>query len=262
MAEPVIVTETPEALATRVSEDFTALVESTLAVQNRMTVALAGGMTPKMFYAQLAAEPYRSRIPWEKLWFFWGDERCVPKDHPESNFRMAYETLLSRVPVPAAHVLRIKGEEPPPVAARDYEKEMRALFANQEWPTFDFMLLGLGPDGHTASLIPGTPAIAEHPPAGFEERRTEPATDGVVPPRWVVANVVRALQTVRITMTLPAINHARHIWFLVTGVKKAAAFERAQRLADPACPASLVEPVDGELRWYVDKAVMGTGVNL
>ncbi|HVO32269.1 MAG TPA: 6-phosphogluconolactonase, partial [Elusimicrobiota bacterium] len=184
----VIVSETPEALAARVAADFASLVAGVLERQPRFTVALAGGSTPKLFYQRLAKEPYRSSVPWSKMWFFFGDERCVPKDHPDSNFRMASETLLQYVPVNSNHVHRMRGEDPPPVAARDYENTMRGIFGSaSEWPALDLMLLGLGTDGHTASLIPDTPAL----------------TPG---DRWVVGNVVRSLQTVRITMTLPVLN--------------------------------------------------------
>src|SRR2546425_1185565 len=124
MADNVIVCDTPEALAERVAADFAALVQEVLAKQDRFTLALAGGQTPKLFYARLAKEPYRSSIPWAKIWVFWGDERCVPKDHPDSNFRMAAESLLQYVPIPPQHVFRMQGEDPPPLAAKEYEKEM------------------------------------------------------------------------------------------------------------------------------------------
>lgn len=244
MGAEIIISETPEQVADRVAEDFAKLVQDTLQHQDRFTVALAGGLTPKTFYSRLAREPYKSSIPWSRLWVFWGDERCVPKDHSESNFRMASEALLQFVPVPPAHVFRMRGEDPPPLAARDYEKQLKEIFRNQEWPAFDLILLGMGADGHTASLIAGTPAVMmdDGGPGGD---------------RWVVGNVVRSLQTVRITLTLPAINHGKNVWFLVTGAKKAPAFRRAQEELNPSTPASLVEPESGNLRWYVDKIVMG-----
>jgi len=205
--------------------------------QPRFTVALAGGQTPRSFYACLAKEPYRTSVPWAKVWVFWGDERCVPKEHPESNFKMAAESLLNFVPIPSSHVFRMRGEDPPPIAARDYQQILKNTFGDAPWPEFDLILLGLGSDGHTASLMPDTPALM----------------DG---DRWVVGNVVRSLQTVRITLTLPVINHAKHIWFLTTGAKKSQAFAKAQEGPDSSCPASLVKPESGELRWYVDKAVV------
>ena len=242
MADALIVSETPEALADRVAADFLALVRDVLKTRERFTVALAGGATPKLFYARLAAEPYKSSIPWSKLWVFWGDERCVPKEHPDSNYRMANEALLQYVPLTSAHVFRMKGEDPPPSAARDYEKNMRSVFGEAAWPAFDLILLGLGPDGHTASLMPNTPALMQ---------------DGE---RWVVGNVVRALQTVRMTFTLPVLNHARQAWFLVTGAKKSAIFAKARQEPDESIPASLVHPTSGELRWYVDQSVVNAPV--
>jgi 6-phosphogluconolactonase len=212
-------------------------VNDTLKGQDRFMLVLAGGVTPKLFYSRLAQEPCRASIPWSRLWIFWGDERCVPKDHPESHFRMAHETLLQYVPVAPEHVFRIRGEDPPPSAARDYEKGLRDIFQGQKWPRFDLVLLGLGPDGHTASLMAGTPAMMHGD-------------------RWVVGNVVRARQTVRITMTVPVLNQAGHAWFLVTGAKKSAAFVQAQQEPDEGCPASLIRPNPGDLRWYVDRAVV------
>lgn len=236
MPPKVIVSDTPEALAERAADDFARLVEETLARQERFSVALPGGQTPKLFFTRLTQEPYRARIPWDKLWVFWGDERCVPPDHSESNFGVARDFLLQKVPIPSAHVFRIRGEDPPPEAARAYAKTMHEVFKTEPWPAMDLVLLGMGPDGHTASLMPGTSAL--------EEER-----------RWVVENAVRSLQTIRITMTLPVFNHARQAWFLVTGPKKAAAFARAQSGPREDCPASRVQPENGELRWYVDKAV-------
>lgn len=250
----VIISETPEALAERVSADFAALTDQTLAARDRMSIALAGGLTPKLFYSRLAKAPYLSSIPWSRLWLFWGDERCVPRDHPESNFGMANQALLQQVPLSPSHVFRMRGEDPPPQAAQAYEKELRGYFRNSGiWPAFDLILLGMGADGHTASLLPGTSAVPDSGMVAGEERR-QVQEDVVSPPRWVVHNVIRSLQTVRITLTLPAINHAKHIWFLVTGSKKAAAFTEVQN-GNPACPASLVRPVEGDIRWYIDKEV-------
>lgn len=230
--------ETPEAVAETIAADFEAFVQETLLRQDKVAVALAGGATPKLFYSRLTQEPYRSAIPWGKLWIFWGDERCVPPDHSDSNFHMVKEALLDHVSILPSHVARMRGEDPPPESARAYEKILRDFYPGQSWPHFDLILLGLGPDGHTASLIPGTPALIEHGD------------------RWVVGNVVRSLQTVRITLTLPAINQARQIWFLVTGAKKKEVFAKMQQGPDPQCPASLIKPETGTLRAYVDKAVV------
>jgi 6-phosphogluconolactonase len=234
----ILALDTPEIVAEKAVQDFVAHVRETLEHKDRFSVALPGGATPKLFFSRLAQEPYRSEIPWDKIWVFWGDERCVPPEHPESNYGLARQLLLDKVPVKNSHVFRIRGEDPPAETARTYSKTLHDAFRmDGEWPAFDLIILGMGPDGHVASLMPGTAALQE-------ERR------------WVVENVVRSLQTVRITMTLPVINRARHVWFLVTGVKKAPAFARAQGGPHIECPASLVHPPTGEVRWYVDKAVV------
>ena len=257
MPVEIIISDTPEAMADRVAEDFATLVNTTLASQDKFSIALAGGLTPKQFYARLSKEPYQSSVPWSKLWLFWGDERCVPKEHPDSNFGMAAQVLLPFVPVPPAHVMRMRGEDPPPQAAQDYEKDMRLFFRDSGfWPHFDLILLGLGPDGHTASLIPGTPAVSNHVAEEIGEDRRQSDTGEPPAPRWVVHNVVRSLQTVRLTVTYPVLNQAKNIWFLVTGAKKAEAFAEVQKGPNPSWPASLIQPVEGELRWYVDKAVV------
>jgi 6-phosphogluconolactonase len=258
MADNIIISDTPEALADRAAEDFARLVTETLQKQEKFSVALAGGITPKLFYSRLAKEPFKSSIPWTKIWVFWGDERCVPPEHADSNFRMAAESLLQYVPIQSAHVYRMHGEDPPPLAAQEYEKVMRGFFRDSGfWPQFDLILLGLGADGHTASLIPGTSAVANHVTENLEERRQPDAVVSPVPqPRWVVHNVVRSLQTVRLTFTYPVINQAKHIWFLVTGIKKAEVFAEVQKGPNPSFPASLVQPVSGDLKWYIDKSVI------
>jgi len=240
MRMEVIVSESVDALAERVAEDLSALITETLKVKPRFSIALSGGATPQKLYKRLAHAPYASSIPWSKVWIFFGDERCVPPDHSDSNFRMAKETLFNHVPVVSHQVLRMHGEGAPPQAARDYENEMKRIFGTGEpFPTLDLVLLGLGTDGHTASLFADSPALM----------------DG---DRWVVGNVVRSLQTVRITMALPVINNAKQVWFLATGPKKAAMFARVRETANPAYPASLVDPHSGQLRWYVDKAITET----
>lgn len=255
MPNSPVVTQNPEQLAVRLAQDFVSRVQSALASQPRFSWVLAGGVTPRLFYSRLVESPYRDQIPWEKLWIYWGDERCVPPEHPDSNFRMAQEALLSKVPVKPSQVFRLRGEDPPPKAAKEYETILRSRFPGADWPAFDLVLLGMGADGHIASIMPGTAALSDNSLLLLEERRGDPgkSTD---PPRWVVHNVVRQLQTVRLTLTLPAINRARDVWFIVTGNKKAAAYRRAQEDPGPDCPASLVRPESGTLRWYVDQSVM------
>lgn len=200
----------------------------------RPAVALAGGSTPKRLFSLLAAPDTSSTVAWDRINFFWGDERCVPADHPDSNFRMANEALLSKVPVPAANVHRMRGELEPKKAAVEYEEIMMAALPDRPWPKLDLVLLGAGEDGHTASLFPGT--------AGLEETR-----------RWVVAQRVEKLNTSRITLTFPVINNARRIVVMAAGAGKAdvmaAVFSGAGRL-----PIEQVVPVDGELIWLLDAA--------
>jgi 6-phosphogluconolactonase len=236
----VIVSETADALAERVAADLTVLILETLKTKPRCMLALSGGATPKKLYQRLAKPPFAQQIPWSKVWLFFGDERCVGPEHPDSNFRMVKEALLNHVPVLSHQVLRMHGEEAPPQAARDYENEMKRIFGTEQpFPSLDLILLGLGPDGHTASLFPDSPAMI----------------DG---DRWVVGNVVRSLQTVRITMALPVLNAAKNVWFLVTGNKKSDIYKRVQEAANPALPASLVDPASGQLRWYIDKALISS----
>jgi 6-phosphogluconolactonase len=231
-----IVSDTPETLARQAAADFVELSKACLSTAPRFTVALSGGATPKPFYETLAKEPFGSAVDWGKIMIFPVDERSAPPDHPDSNYRMVKETLLDRVPVKPSRVYRIEGEIPPAEAARNYEKRLREVFRGADLPQFDLILLGLGADGHTASLMPGTSAMD-------------------VRDRWVAENVVRSLKTIRITLTFPVLNAARQVWFLVTGAKKKAVFEAASGIPNPSVPASLVRPVNGELRWYVDCAV-------
>jgi 6-phosphogluconolactonase len=201
-----------------------------IAERGRFTLALAGGDTPRALYRRLAALP-AGTIDWARTVLFFGDERAVPPDHPESNYRMARESLLAPSAIPAEQVHRIMGEAAPQVAAAQYEAVLRAHFAD-DWPQFDMVLLGLGSDGHTASLFPGTAALD--------------VTD-----RWVTANHVPALDAWRITLTLPALNQARELLFLVSGAGKADAL--AAVLAPGSdLPAARVRPVQGRLTWCID----------
>src|SRR5579864_8974005 len=205
----------------------------------RFTVALAGGSTPKGLYSLLATE-FRSSIPWKQTYFFWGDERHVPPDHPDSNFRMAEEAMLSKVPVPADNIFRIPaGGKDADEVALQYEQTIRSFFQLKtgEFPCFDLILLGLGPDGHTASLFPDNSALRETS-------------------RLVVANWVEKFQTHRLTLTLPVLNHAGCISFLVAGADKANALHDVLEGDAPGeqFPAKLVKPAQGKLIWFVDRA--------
>ncbi|HYU34789.1 MAG TPA: 6-phosphogluconolactonase [Thermoanaerobaculia bacterium] len=230
-------------LARTAAEEFSRRAGLAIGARERFAVALSGGSTPRRLFALLAArdEPFRDRIDWRAVHLFWGDERHVPPDHPESNFRMTRETLLDAVPIPAANIHRIRGEEPDAArAAALYEDELRAFFLGDD-PRFDLVLLGLGPDAHTASLFPGSDAVRERE-------------------RWVVAPWVEKLATFRITLTPAALNRAAAVIFLVQGEEKAAAlhavFEGGRDgERDPdRWPAQVIRPENGEVVWLVDRA--------
>src|SRR5258707_544909 len=204
-------------------------------------VALAGGSTPKVLYGLLASNPLlQAKVPWSKIQFFFGDERHVPPDNAESNFRMASEAMLGKAPVDPKQVHRIKGEKRNATqAAEEYEQELRASFrlAADQLPRFDLVLLGMGPEGHTASLFPGTKALKE-------ERRL------------VVSNWVGKLYTDRITFTPPVLNNAARVIFMVHGEEKAPALKAV--LEGPyepeQLPAQMIQPKQGKVLWLVDAA--------
>ena len=230
----LLVHETPQELAHAAARDFAAKAQESMGERRRFAVALAGGSTPKATYEVLARD-HAHELDWSKIHVFFGDERTVPPDHEDSNYRMAQEALLSRVPVGSVH--RMRCELPPEEAASAYEQELREFFGTpDEPPSFDQILLGLGEDGHTASLFPHTPALD--------------VTD-----RWVVANPVEKLDTIRLTLTVPVINSARVVNFLVAGEGKAGALrEILEGDADPhEYPAKFVRPEDGDLTWMVDR---------
>jgi 6-phosphogluconolactonase len=224
----------PEALAHRVADW---LLAAARAKPDVFAIALSGGSTPRRLYELLAAAPYRDAFPWSRTHWFWGDERFVPHDDAASNDRMARDALLSRVPIPETHIHPIPTEGlAPGAAAAAYERVLRAFYGrpvlDAAHPLFDVVLLGLGPEGHTASLFPGT--------AVLEERA-----------RWVDA-VVGAKAEPRITLTYPALESSREIAFLVAGADKRAVLERLFR-GDRALPAARLRPI-GALRFFLDRA--------
>lgn len=219
--------------------EFASQALASVKASGRFTVALSGGSTPKSFFSLLAKND-RDRLPWNKLFFFWGDERHVPPDHPESNYRMAFEALLSKVPVPAGNIFRVPAENPDANrAAEAYDQTLRNFFQTPAgtFPRFDLILLGMGPDGHTASLFPQTKALQEKS-------------------RLVVANWVEKFKTDRITLTLPVINHAAAVMFVVSGQDKAATLKEILEGTQPPdlYPSKLIHPVTGALIWLVDNA--------
>lgn len=226
----------PETLSLAAAKLFVTLSREAVASRGKFPVALSGGSTPEKFYALLAAEPYRDIIDWRNVHVFWADERCVPEDDPESNFKLAYDMFLSKVPVPGANVHRVKGELGPARASGEYEAELRRFFGPPETPSFDFIVLGAGEDGHTASLFPGSSSVAE------KAALAVPVYPG-------------AAKLDRVTLTLPVLNNAGHVLFLVTGRAKA---DIVAKILGPGknkerYPAGLVRPVRGRLSWFLDK---------
>jgi 6-phosphogluconolactonase len=231
----------PTALARRAAFHLVEMVSEAAEASGRARIAVSGGSTPKAAF-QLVADPnqpFRKRMPWESLELFWVDERTVPPDHPESNYRMTKEALLDHVPLPQAQVHRMEGELEPEAAAARYESVLRNTFRLEgaEAPRFDLISLGMGDDGHTASLFPHTEAIHEMG-------------------RLVTANRVPQKDTWRITLTWPVINHARSVFFLIAGEDKA---ERVREVftgpRDPErLPSQLIWPSSGILTLFLDKA--------
>jgi 6-phosphogluconolactonase len=203
--------------------------------QERLAISLSGGSTPRRLYQLLAEPPFREAMPWDRVHWFWGDERFVPQDHPDSNYRMVREALLSRAPIPAANIHPVETSGDAAAAARAYERTLKSYYGVETLdparPLFDIELLGLGPDGHTASLFPGTKVL--------EERQ-----------RWV-AEVVGAKPEERITLTYPVLESSRHTAFLAAGADKREPLARV--LAhDRELPAARLQPV-GDLVWFVDE---------
>ncbi|MGB3617480.1 MAG: 6-phosphogluconolactonase [Catalinimonas sp.] len=227
---------TPEAVVAAAADLVAGVAHEAVTARGRFLFCLAGGSTPKALFALLRE---RDDIDWPKTWITWGDERPVPADHPDSNVGAARETLLNHVPVPEAQIMAPDGSLPPAETARAYEQTLRGFFGDAP-PRLDLVLLGLGPDAHTASLFPGTNALHEAE-------------------RWVVAPYVEKLGTHRVTLTAPLINRAHHVAFVAYGANKAEAFRQVR--AGPRdvnrYPAQLIDPTGGELHWLVDEATAG-----
>jgi 6-phosphogluconolactonase len=230
---------TPQDLFQAAADELIKTATDAIAQRGRFTIVLSGGSTPKSLYALIAANAANS-LPWDKVFFFWGDERHAGPHDPDSNYRMVDESILSKIPVPPGNVFRVLAENPDAAAAADaYEQTLRKFFDVEpgKFPRFDLVLLGLGPDGHTASLFPETAALAEKS-------------------RLVVANWVEKLNTHRITLTLPVLNEAAEVAFLVSGIDKAAALHEVLEGKAPAekYPSKLIQPAHGKLIWFVDRA--------
>jgi len=231
----IIICRDVEALSRRAAEQFISLARAAMAAHGNFTVALSGGSTPKALYSLLATEEFSAQLDWRRIHLFFGDERCVAPDHAESNYRMVHESLLAKIAIPGANVHRLRGEDPPPLAAQAYEAELRRHFGAAALPRFDLALLGLGEDGHTASLFPGSLALNEV--AG-----------------WVAAAYVEKLSAHRLTLTFPLFNNVAQVSFLVAGASKAGVLAAILQDSTADYPAARIKPNAGGLTWFVDHA--------
>ena len=238
----ILVCNDVEELNRRAAAQFIAVASEAIARAGRFSVALSGGSTPKALYALLASPDYRDRVDWSRTHLFWGDERCVPPDHAESNFRMVNEALLSKIQIPGKNIHRLAGEKKPNQAAADYEGELRDFFALApgQLPRFDLILLGLGEDGHTASLFPGSSALTEQE-------------------HLVATTYVEKLKAHRLTLTLPVINNAAQVSFLVAGASKAAIVGNLLGANSQSFdyPAGRIHPSNGQLTWFITRDAAG-----
>jgi 6-phosphogluconolactonase len=226
-----------EALSRAAATSFVDTSRKSITSKGTFTVALSGGSTPRSLYLLLSSDHYTRAIDWQHVHVFWADERCVPPDREQSNFKLAFDAFLSKVPIPRGNVHRIKGEESPEQGAKEYNAALSEFFGQSVLPAFDLILLGLGEDGHTASLFPGSPALAEQEHLAVAIRKQPPELD-------------------RISLTLPVLNNALRIIFLVSGKAKAPIVQEI--LENPEAkrkyPAGLVRPATDGLFWLVDKA--------
>ena len=230
-----------DALARRAADLFALAAQEAAAARGAFTVALSGGETPRELYRHLARQQFAAKVPWRRVHLYWSDERCVPPDDARSNYGMARDAFIRHVSVPEANVHRLRGEDEPGAAARAYEKVLleppaRPAKSDLLMPVFDLVLVGLGADGHTASLFPHTAALAEET-------------------RLVVPNEGEGTGP-RLTVTLPVINAARRVWFLVTGAEKAGMVAEVLEglRMHAAIPAQAVAPTPGVLTWFLDAA--------
>jgi len=226
-------------LSLQAAMGFVREARRTVETEGRFTVCLSGGSTPRATYSLLAKEPLRTEVPWNAVHIFWGDERCIPLDQRDNHYTMTYDLMLSKVPIPAQNIHRMRGEaKDPEEAAKDYEAMLGSFFRLRpnEFPNFDLILLGMGEDGHTASLYPGTP--------GLKETR-----------RLVISHYVPQRRQRRLTLTIPTINHARQVMFLVAGAAKAHALREVWADEAPGLnlPSAYVKPDRGRVVWLVDQ---------
>jgi 6-phosphogluconolactonase len=225
----------PKALNHAAADLFRSLAITAVSDGGRFTAALSGGSTPKGLYALLAEKPYRDQIAWDRVHLFLADERCVPMTHADSNFKLVHELLLSRVAIPKENAHRIRGEHGADRASADYEQVLRTFFSSEGYPSFDLVILGVGEDGHTASLFPGSPLLNER------DRLAVPVFPG-------------NQKQDRVTLTLPVLDHAKRVLFLATGTEKQNAVGNILAEGNSeGLPAGLVNPIAGISTWYLDQ---------
>lgn len=229
----------PDALSRDMADWISRDMEKAFRYRDIYTLALSGGSTPERLYRLLAAPPYSGEVNWEKVHFFFGDERYVPFTDERNNGKMAYDTLLSHIPVPEDHIHYMDTTLPPEESARSYEALLKEYFPGNG-ATFDLVLLGMGDDGHTLSLFPGSPVIKEAE-------------------KWVAAPYVNAQEMYRITLTPPVVNRSRAVAFMVTGEKKTKTFKAVTEgpYQPEKYPSQIINPADGDLHWFVDAAAAG-----
>jgi len=229
----------PQQLSENLAAWISNYIQEVLQDQEQFTFVLSGGNTPKQLYQLLAKEPYQQMIPWEKIHFFWGDERVVPFEDERNNARMAYETLLTPMRIPKANIHVMRTDLAPEAAVEEYEKLLKQYFKDSD-VTFDLVLLGMGDDGHTLSLFPGMPVVKEQKD-------------------WVKAFFLPAQHMFRITLTAPVVNKAACVIFMATGAGKAVTLKNVIEGTFNAeqFPSQLIRPQDGELHWFVDEAAAG-----
>lgn len=228
-----------DSLSRAAADLFLSVASDAIALRGRFSVALSGGATPRRLYTLLASSAYQSRVDWSHVHLFWADERCVPPDHRASNFKLLSDTLLGRVFVPEKNIHRMRGEADAEKAAREYENHLSHFFGPSSLPAFDLTMLGVGEDGHTASLFPGSPAVREKT-------------------RMVVPVYLDKPNFNRITLTLPVINHAARVFFLAAGKAKAGVIHHILDEGNSReYPAGLVCPESGTITWFLDQEAAG-----
>ena len=233
---PMHISDTPQLTSQQLAVWISQKIQEKAARHGSFTWALSGGSTPKMLYEILAAEPYKSQIPWKQVHLFWGDERFVPFEDPRNNARMAFDTLIDQVNVPSSQIHVMRTDLSPEDAVENYTQILHRYFPAQG-ATFDLTLLGMGDDGHTLSLFPGQPIVHETT-------------------AWVSAYFLKAQDMYRITLTAPLVNRSAHIVFLVCGSSKAAALKQVLEgpFAPDTYPSQIIRPLHGQLNWFLDRA--------